>query len=309
MSIQLICDDRERAVIPFLRLINNIDIQLVVKRITTSDYAIMFHDKIIMAIERKSWSDLSASIKDGRKENVVKLLELREQTGCTLFYLIEGAARFKGKKIIARMPVANMQAHLDHLTMRDNIHIIFSLNEEDTAKRLHELIKNFLSLKSDVIQRFLGAAVNIPTELTRAWPADDKKIIYDIWCSIPYVSPKTATILIDKYHIADFLLGNITTAELYVLTYTNGTIIGKRANLITNAQQLDDEKNNKIYINMIACVPRITKKTAELILNTIKLRDILENRTSKEVISAIPKGIKSTVGPAAAENILRFFIK
>jgi ERCC4-type nuclease len=144
-DVTLIIDDREHAIIPYFKNITNINIEI--KRITTGDYCIMIKNKIIIIIERKTWSDLANSIKDGRKENVNKLISLRNSTGCKILYLIEGISRLKTDKLICNIPFKNLQAHLDHLILRDNISIIYSLNQQDTSVRIQELIKNYLSIK------------------------------------------------------------------------------------------------------------------------------------------------------------------
>ena len=43
---------------------------------------------ILFVIERKTWTDLASSLRDGRKENNKKLLKIREETKCQLIYLI-----------------------------------------------------------------------------------------------------------------------------------------------------------------------------------------------------------------------------
>lgn len=144
--LQLTIDDREKAVIPFFKdSYDNFDVK--VSRIQISDYIISQDNKIIAAIERKSWADLSASIKDGRTANINKMISLREQTGCKLFYLMEGKARYAPTRKFARIAYKNLQSHLDHLTMRDNVFVIHSDSEEDTVARLIEFMTNYLSLK------------------------------------------------------------------------------------------------------------------------------------------------------------------
>jgi ERCC4-type nuclease len=146
--MEIIVDDREKAVIPFMaELSEKYKIIYKVQRNQTGDYAIIYKDNILLIIERKTWADLAASMRDGRKENVKKLLNLREQTGCNLAYLIEGDATPSFTRKYGRLPVKNLRAHLDHLMFRDNIHVIYSKNELYTAERLFELGQNYLSNK------------------------------------------------------------------------------------------------------------------------------------------------------------------
>ena len=117
----LIADARERAVIPFIETEFK-DYAYIVKQVTTADYLIcrasgsgasgssgaVEADRreegeaveaapaqaqgavVLAAIERKSHEDFAASFKDGRHDNIKKLLALRGGTGCKLFYFVEG---------------------------------------------------------------------------------------------------------------------------------------------------------------------------------------------------------------------------
>jgi ERCC4-type nuclease len=343
MPFKLLIDDREKKVIPYF--LESYDfVELEVKRLHIGDYAITKDNEILIIIERKSWEDLSASIKDNRIENVEKLLSTREKTNCKILYLIEGKARYSASKKIARIPYKSLLAHLDHLMIRDNIHIIYSNNEEDSATRLIELCKNYISInpnKAKSVKSIGGGShdpvqeptqaiggescdpVQEPTQaigreshdqnmadiLTTVVPKSDLQIIYNIWCQIPNITTKTATIFIEAgYHISDLLLGNISKMEISLLKYPNGTIIGKRANKILQVVK-DNDINFKHYCNLMAEIPLITKKTAEVILQNNKLVDILNKKLSINELANIKKTEKAKIGNKAAGNIYKFLIK
>ena len=61
----ILIDDREKNVIPFFEKIDS-DIKYKIDRLTVGDYSVLYKDKILFIIERKTWVDLAASIKDGR---------------------------------------------------------------------------------------------------------------------------------------------------------------------------------------------------------------------------------------------------
>ena len=79
--MNIIIDDRERSVIPFFDSIKNNknNITYKVSRINYGDYSVNYNNNIIFIIERKTWKDLSQSIRDGRKDNIAKLIELRDK--------------------------------------------------------------------------------------------------------------------------------------------------------------------------------------------------------------------------------------
>lgn len=321
--LKLTIDDRESKVIPFFKE-EYPDIELEVKRIQVGDYVISFNDIILFVIERKTWSDLASSIKDGRKENVNKLINLREKTNCKIVYLMEGKSRFAAAKKIGRIPYKNLQAHLDHLIMRDNIFVIHSSSLEDTVDRLIEFMKNYLSLNivhplNATLSAEGGSAesskethMNI---LTTTIPKTDLEIMYKIWNCISNVTDKTATLFIEKeIHISDILLNKIPKTDISTMKYPNGSIIGKRADKIIKT-------SNDVFTHkkMLACCPMVTKETAALILETISFEDLLENKIPIENIANINKNSKSKtletqslktskIGKKASENIFKYFV-
>lgn len=141
----LIIDDRERHVTQYINDVKT-DILYKITRINIGDYAIMYKDQIIAIIERKSWKDLASSFRDGRKENVEKLIELRNKIGCKIMYLIEGKERYKETKRHGRIPFRYLEAHLDHLIFRDEIHIIYAKDVQDCLPRLFALITNISTI-------------------------------------------------------------------------------------------------------------------------------------------------------------------
>ena len=148
-KIIVYADDREHKIIPLLQAHDNPKrFKIIVKRLTTSDYAIYYKDKLLICIERKSWVDLASSITDGRISNVQKLKLAREETGCKLVYLIEGREFLICKKLLPkiRIPYKCLRSHLDHLAIRDNIIVIRSVNYQDTTDRLIDFVENYCSL-------------------------------------------------------------------------------------------------------------------------------------------------------------------
>lgn len=320
--LKLLVDDREQAVIPFFK--ESYDkVKVEVKRMQIGDYSIIDNNnKVLFCIERKTWRDLSASIKDGRDSNIDKMISLRDQTNCKLLLLIEGKARYKPKKKFSRIPYKNLQAKLDHLMVRDNISIIYSDNEEDTTNRLIEFCTNYLTLfpnyleqneQPDQVENVEGgqSSNNEVNILTKVIPKTELQIIQNIWNCVPQVTSKTSELFIKKgMHISDLVLGKATEEEIASLKYDTGTIIGKRASKILKiVYKEDDAENYKYYCSMLAEIPNITKKTASLILVKITFADLLSGKMPLEELASIKKTEKSKIGNAAAINIFKYFVK
>jgi ERCC4-type nuclease len=146
--MEIIVDDRERAVSPFFEDLSDSEhIEYRVKRLEVGDYAICYKGYIMIIIERKSLADLAASMRDGRKANLAKLIALREATGCQIAYLIEGNPFTAEDKLVSRIPMKNLTAHLDHIAFRDGIHMLWANNPQGCAQRLFTLSRNYSTIK------------------------------------------------------------------------------------------------------------------------------------------------------------------
>lgn len=151
--MEIIADDRENSVSEYFKpLSEKHHIGYQKKRITIGDFAIVNNGKIIVIVERKTWTDLAASIRDGRKENIQKLLWLREQTGCLIMYIIEGNPFYYEDKTISRMSIKSMRSHLDHLMFRDGVQVVYSSGVDFTASRLFEFARNITTIKRSDLQ-------------------------------------------------------------------------------------------------------------------------------------------------------------
>lgn len=154
MSIEIIADDREKYVIPFLKeQSDKLNISYKVERINIGDFAISYNNRIVAIIERKTWVDLAQSMRDGRKQNIQKLLDLRKQTGCLIVYLIEGIACPPEKSFFSNIPYRYLRSHLDHLIFRDGVSVMHSSSHEYSAFRLLELARNYLTLDKKIIDK------------------------------------------------------------------------------------------------------------------------------------------------------------
>jgi ERCC4-type nuclease len=156
----ILIDDREKNVIPFFK-INACGINYKVTRVTIGDYAVLYRDKILFIIERKTWADLASSIKDGRKNNVKKMIKARNDTNCILIYLIEGNPIPSDKSKYGRIPYKNLRSHLDHLIFRDNIHIIHSKDMDHTSRRIYELVRNYNTITPSILKSIEPGVVEL----------------------------------------------------------------------------------------------------------------------------------------------------
>lgn len=199
----LVTDARERAIIPFLeaafeatfgerphapgvarapRLISG-------RQITTGDYLICAATpgappRIRACIERKTLADFAASFKDGRHANVQKLRALRQQTGCQLYYLVEGPAFPSPARRFARIPYGSILSAITNLMVRDQIMVVQTENEMHTAKRLADIVRAFEKFTEEpaVVMDTVGGAADAggaPATDAGGAPATDAVVAAD----------------------------------------------------------------------------------------------------------------------------------
>lgn len=128
-KIDLIIDNRERDLCNHFREYSNENLDL-------GDIIYKINDKICIIIERKTLSDLSHSIKDGRykeqKNRILNSLNNRIRK----IYLIEGTNMNNFK-----LPKITYESVIYNTMIRDNIQIIKSQNIEETIKIIEKIYK------------------------------------------------------------------------------------------------------------------------------------------------------------------------
>lgn len=305
MTVEIIIDDREQSIIPLFNAFAKPSADFKVSRINYGDYAVMYKKHIIMLIERKTWKDLAASIKDGRKHNVEKLLKMKCDTGCKLFYLIEGNPIPKSTTKFARIPCKNLKAHLDHLMFRDDIHIIYSKNKQNTVYRIFEIVRNYLSITPSPLLKYADDVDGGGVKQLKNKIVCEKADTYKLWCAIPNITEKTASLFINKgHHISDLLLKKITKEQIFELKYANNYVVGKRAEKIWKSIS-----SHAVHIKILSQIRGVTKKTSELILDSCSLESLMNGETTIEMVSNIQKTGNKKIGIVVASRIINKLTK
>lgn len=300
-----IIDKREQALIPSLEThYATYNIPYFVEHMTIGDIAICYQHKILMIIERKTWTDLAASIKDGRVNNIEKLIGLQKETQCKIAYLLEGDAFPKSDTKYARIPFKNLRSHLDHLMIMQGVFMLYSKNIQGTICRINDLIKSYItspllkqleentkeekeSKEREVKKEKEGGGDkecdNIKKEsnpLQKKHIVTDLQILISMWKSISCITDNNVHVFI-PLGIKNVILGNITLAEISTLKYISGMYIGeKRAKKI-----IDSTKAITTHINILTAISGITKSTATNLLNTYSMKDIYSNLESTNLDS------------------------
>jgi ERCC4-type nuclease len=157
----IIADDREQTgAIPFLpssiesnnkkySKLNELQgggkITMSTMRMTTGDYNIVFREKIYLTLERKTWKDLAASIKDGRANKQNQQMEnLKNKTNCKTLYIIEGSKKGKNNKI-GQISISTLETKLRRIFLRGSSYVI-TKSQKETADLIVGFTRDIMRL-------------------------------------------------------------------------------------------------------------------------------------------------------------------
>ncbi len=291
--MELIIDDREHTIRELASQYTKYDISF--DRVETGDYCVLVDDQVVICIERKTWKDLAQSFKDGRKGNLQKMLNLRENTGCTLFYLIEGSPFLVPTRKVAGIEFKNLMAHLDHCQLRDQISVIYCKNLEGVLPRIFELMDNYRTFRPVVT-----GGTSQRQYLKEKIAETDDMYLAKMWIALPGVSTKTAALLVtNEITFKNIYLEQIGVDEIAKLKYDTGAAIGvKRAQAIISAVQ-----NNELLL--LSQIRGLSKTAAEKILRSYSFEDILKGTATEKNIADIQLKTRR-VGEVIASRIAKF---
>lgn len=311
-ALKLIIDARERHV---LRHPEISAIPHVVKQITVGDYALVHGTRIVAIFERKTYEDYAASFKDGRHTNKAKLIELRQQTGCRIIYIIEGKAFPRPDEYFSNIKYLNIESSIFHLMMRDGIQIWKTASTLDTAQSFVRFFRSMeklyagTGLESMYDGSYAGGAFDCADSAQTADPAaaedptamltapvikSDLDICRMMWAQIKGITVETADEFISRVSIASVL-----EKTPPVLLSAKG--VTKRA--LKGIGSIDW----MTCLRVLCCIPGVSAVTAKTLLQaqpvrTGHMRALAQSDMSQ--IAQIQLG-RSTIGIARAERIIR----
>lgn len=203
MSLTLILDTRERAVFDHFP---GDDDTIITVQMTIGDYAITSSDCIHEIFERKTLKDYADSIRDGRHENRMKMLSLRDRTECRVYYIIEGSLADADEKI-GGLPKTTIEASIFNLMSNHNIFVLFSKDQADTARLLLAKRKALAnSLKTKKLTKTIAVDDVIAT-LTAPPVVTYDQLKQTYFESFPKIGPKAAATLAKTVKISSIILG------------------------------------------------------------------------------------------------------
>jgi ERCC4-type nuclease len=211
--MNIIIDNRERDLINIFNY-NNQDI--ILKNLEIGDIIYKLDKDIIYIIERKTFNDLGASIKDGRyKEQKIRLLSNSNEN---IFYIIEG-----NFDLCNTLNKKALLGSIINMIFRDNIKIIFSSNINQTYDILIQIKDKFNNGKFSKITKKDDYISSIKLNKKKNMNKRNCNIIQ--LATIPGISKNISTIILDKYNTIDNLIQEFKIQGEYMLEKQN---IGKK---------------------------------------------------------------------------------
>jgi crossover junction endonuclease MUS81 len=219
MKINLIVDNREKAIIPLLT------IPFTTENLEIGDFQFLVDDKLVVLIERKSYSDLSASIIDGRyREQKKRILSQGIQK---VIYLFEGDINsYKGS-----IPKDTIYSTIVNCTLRDNIQAIQSSSENESVTFIEKIYKNLHKYE-------VGEGCSISYQEASVKQKRNKNLtpeecyLHQL-SQIPGISYPTSKIIAEKYRNMTELIDSLSSdPNLFVDFKVNGRKLGKKGQKI-----------------------------------------------------------------------------
>lgn len=340
----LISDTRERYIHGFIDTLFDkaTDIQHTISQINTGDYLICNkvdgeEPEILACIERKTLKDFAASFKDGRYENRLKMLDLRDKTGCQLYFFVEGPAFPKSTWKVNRIPYGNILSAMTNMMIRDGIHIVQTENEMGTAQRLLDFTRSFenvdipylfkvnrkQSLLTDTENHFPqikpddeitknqenitdicgGKEQYIPVIMNGTVEKDISQIACEMWAKLPGISITTAKILLEWFSVYDLISGETSICTINEIKTAGGRKLTKKnkSSIIALHKNFRNEE-----IKILSGVPNISKAMATQLLYNLSLTEFIKNdidEMSDILIQQKSRNVR--LGKTRAERIIK----
>lgn len=260
-------------------------------QLTVGDFAIIYKGQILAIVERKSWADMAASLRDGRSKNITKLRKARTELRARIYYLLEGR-RPARNSLVGRVPMKAITSHLRHIQGHsDGVGMLFSRNLEDTSLELQDLAASMLTLKSGEFGAPLeddeSAAVGGDPAAIMMTPMEKTPDHIGMLSAVRGIAAHSATALFDMgitlpaLHRALHKTPADTTPEIWQKVLSARHKDGKRVisqhKVVRKAIANLSNGGKKMPARILTAVSGISQKSAKALCEMFKLGDIIRN--------------------------------
>jgi crossover junction endonuclease MUS81 len=213
-------DNREKELI---KILEERGYNIILENLELGDiqFLDLFTKEIIILIERKTLSDLSASIKDGRyKEQKDRMIHSIKKS-VRKIVLIEGTDYENFS-----LPLKTIDSVIINTMIRDNIHIHLTKNKDDTINFIENIIlqlpKYFDDLKKEIINGEDKAFTNeFSCKSGKKDNLTPEICFRNMLNQIPGVSTSISNVLVEKYKNIAFLIKTFENKTLAISNISN----------------------------------------------------------------------------------------
>lgn len=187
MALEFWIDHRERDLIPLLEDI------AVAKTLELGDAVFAIGGAPIAVFERKTWSDLAASIKDGRYRNQKNRL-IEAYDARRVWYVFEGPGDFspEDSAIVNGIPKSTLLSCVYSTAFRDGMNVARTMSVRDTADFLRGA---FAKASAEA-----GAGERPREEqIVKRAVSSPREYFLRALCQVPGVSKKTAEAIAERF--------------------------------------------------------------------------------------------------------------
>jgi len=318
MQVILKVDNRERSLHEHLDAVFNAPPMFVTdlcqpqhSQLEIGDFIIVAEKEnftqVLAVIERKTLKDYAASLKDGRIINTEKLIRLREETGCQVYYLIEGGLNVSYDHQICGIEYYKILANIRDAQIIHNIDILNTIDKLHTARELKFLVERYTK-NYDTISSRIKVTGAFDDVVEKCKPTDEQQLRNNLaimWTNLlsksrvqTKITPSLKGVkMAQTFTVRDWILGKISEEQVRDIKINNRRLDGWQIEILS--QPMTTELQHKA----LECIKGISSEFGKAILDTMTITDLLKSpNTAKATVLGARK-----LGKANREKIIIMF--
>jgi ERCC4-type nuclease len=260
---------------------------------------------VLAVVERKTLKDYAASLKDGRMINTEKLIRLREETGCHVYYLIEGGINLAYDHQICGIEYYKILANIRDAQILHNIQIINTADKLHTAREMKFLVERYTKDYDSLNIKVTGSFDDIVERCKPTKQQEMKNELAIIWTNLmskskvhTKITPSTRGVtMASTFTIMKWIKGEITEEHAQAIKVNNRRLDGWQIEVLSQPMSRD------LQLKALTCMKGISADFADGVLKTMTIQAMICNpETAKTVVLGNRK-----LGKANREKITTMF--
>lgn len=319
MDLVVKVDDRENSIHDHLKqefaqppLFNVNAPVLEIERLDIADFIILARSatetRIMAIIERKTLADYAASIKDGRMINLDKLLALQQESGCQIWYLIEGRQDLRMDAVISGIEYYKILAHMRDTQLLHGVNLLQTVDKFHTAREVKFLAERYFQAY-DALCGKLRVAGGLDEIVEKCKPTEKQLLrteLMIIWTNLLSKSEKVQT------QIRPSLRASTLARMFSLLKWLKGTLqydeidaikVDGRRLTAWQVEMLSMPMSPALQLKALTCIKGISEKFAKAILARSSIINIITDPQSHKFVILGNRRL----GTALRDKIIKLF--